>query len=184
MKLKRGFYTQEAEIVAKSLIGCILHVKRGAQVIKARIVETEAYVGEHDKACHTSRGRTARTEVMFGEGGHIYIYFIYGMHYMLNIVTGPKDCGQAVLIRAAEAITPRDLDLSGPGKLTRALKIAKRENGLSLLSSRIFIKRGSAPKKIGRSSRIGIDYAGPKWRAAKLRFFDPESLSVSSRKAR
>src|SRR4051794_5131904 len=113
--LPRNFYARDAETVAKELLGKILVHVIGGKKLRARIVETEAYVGPHDLACHAAKGRTARTEVMFGEAGHAYVYFIYGMYDMLNIVTGDVDDAQAVLIRAAEPLDAWDEDLSGPG---------------------------------------------------------------------
>ncbi len=119
--------------------------------MRARIVETEAYVGPHDLACHAAKGRTKRTEVMFGEAGHAYVYFIYGMYDMLNIVTGAKGDAQAVLIRAAEVIGEwgdGKTDLSGPGKLARAMQITRADNGCDLLGEKLFIlkKREGSPR--------------------------------------
>src|SRR5438045_9571784 len=99
-KLRRSFYRRDAATVARDLIGTIL--VRGRR--RARIVETEAYVGEHDLACHASKGRTNRTEVMYGDAGHAYVYFIYGMYDMLNIVTCKATVPQAVLIRSADPL--------------------------------------------------------------------------------
>ena len=93
-------------MVARELIGKVMvHGVGEGEELRARIVETEAYVGEHDLACHAAKGRTKRTEVMYGAGGHAYVYFIYGMHEMFNVVTGPKGVAQAVLVRAGEAVS-------------------------------------------------------------------------------
>src|SRR5438477_4414403 len=119
-KLPHSFFSRPAVDVARDLIGKILVRRIDTKEFRARIVETEAYVGEHDLACHAAKGRTARTEIMFGRAGHAYVYFIYGMYDMLNIVTGAAGVAQAVLIRAAEPLDDWDADLSGPGKLTRA----------------------------------------------------------------
>jgi DNA-3-methyladenine glycosylase len=94
--LGRSFFEREAEAVARDLIGCYLVRKRGRKLIKRRITETEAYVGPHDLACHAARGRTLRTEPMFEPAGTLYVYLVYGMHWMLNVVTGPRQssgCG-------------------------------------------------------------------------------------------
>ena len=177
-KLARNFYRREADVVAHDLIGTIL--VRGRR--RARIVETEAYVGPHDLACHAAKGRTSRTEVMFGDAGHAYVYFIYGMYDMLNIVTGKVGDAQAVLIRAAEPLDDWDSDLSGPGKLTRALGIkVKSDNGLDLTGDEMYLLRDantSSPARIRKTPRIGVDYA-QHWKHEHLRFIDADSKSVS-----
>lgn len=180
-KLSRSFYAREAEVVAHDLVGTILvRRERDGTERRARIVETEAYVGPHDLACHAAKGRTARTEVMFGEAGHAYVYFIYGMYDMLNIVTGAVGDAQAVLVRAAEPMDGWEADLSGPGKLTRAFGITRgRDNRLDLTGDRMFLERatGKLPRVI-RSKRIGVDYARD-WAHAMLRFVDADSAAVS-----
>ncbi len=176
-KLGRNFYRRQAEIVAHDLIGTVL--VRGRR--RARIVETEAYVGPHDLACHASKGRTSRTEVMFGDAGHAYVYFIYGMYDMLNIVAAKAGDAQAVLIRAAEPMDGWDTDLSGPGKLTRAFGITvKRDNGLDLTGTKMFFARDAAlpVRRIRKTPRIGVDYA-QHWKHEPLRFIDADSKAVS-----
>ena len=147
---------------------------------RARIVETEAYVGEHDLACHAARGRTKRTEVMFGPPGHAYVYFIYGMYDMLNIVCAAEGNAQAVLIRAAEALDGWDADLSGPGKLCRAMRISVAMNGTDLMGNRLFLPDGAAPARITKTARVGVDYA-KHWKDRLLRFYDARSDAVSRR---
>jgi DNA-3-methyladenine glycosylase len=148
--------------------------------LRARIVETEAYVGPHDLACHAARGRTARTEVMFGPGGHAYVYFIYGVYDMFNVVAGVAGDAQAVLIRAAEPIG-WTADLSGPGKLTRALHITRAQNGIDLTGEKLCFHRNRADRpRIALSKRIGVDYAG-EWKHALLRVVDADSPAVSRR---
>ncbi len=174
-KLPRSFYSREAAEVARDLVGMVL--VRGKR--RARIVETEAYVGEHDLACHASKGRTNRTEIMYGPAGHAYVYFIYGMYDMLNIVTGKVGVAQAVLIRAAEALDDWDADLSGPGKLCRALGITvKKDNGLDLTGDVMFLARGRKPEHVRQTVRIGVEYS-KHWQHAPLRFIDAASRSVS-----
>src|SRR5881392_616508 len=124
-KLARKFYLRDAERVARELIGAILVHRTKEGDLRARIVETEAYVGPHDLACHAAKGRTTRTEVMFGPAGHAYVYLIYGMYDMLNIVSGGVGDAQAVLVRAAEPMDGWDADLSGPGKLARGMRITR-----------------------------------------------------------
>src|SRR5215218_166085 len=125
-KLGRAFYTRDAKTLARDLVGKILVRKLpDGTTVRGRIVETEAYVGAHDLACHAAKGRTKRTEIMFGPGGHVYVYLIYGIHQMLNIVSGRAGDAQAVLIRAADPLDGWDVDLSGPGRLARGFHIVK-----------------------------------------------------------
>lgn len=183
--LPRPFFARDAETVAHDLLGCLLVRRTAIGDRICRIVETEAYVGAHDLACHASKGRTARTEPMFGEAGHAYVYFVYGMHHLLNVVTGPVDDPQAVLIRGAEPwpSTGRlDASLAGPAKLCKALGITTQEhNRLDVCAGGelIFLPR-PAPlsEEIAASPRIGIDYAG-EWAAKPLRFHLRGSSGVS-----
>src|SRR5947207_10791796 len=118
-KLSRRFYNRDSVTVAQELLGMnLVHVSGGVKRV-GRIVEVEAYLGPRDLASHSSKGRTARTEVMFGPAGRAYVYFIYGMHWMFNVVAGRIGRAHAVLIRAAEPLDGWDADLSGPGKLAR-----------------------------------------------------------------
>jgi DNA-3-methyladenine glycosylase len=174
-KLPRSFYAREAEEVARDLVGAIL--VRGKR--RARIVETEAYVGEHDLACHASRGRTNRTEVMYGQAGHAYVYFIYGMYDMLNIVTARIGVAQAVLVRAAEPLDGWDVDLSGPGKLCRAFGITvPGDNGLDLTGAKMYFEAAKGKPRLARTPRIGVEYA-QHWQHEPLRFIDADSKHVS-----
>ena len=164
MKITRPFYNRNTVDVAKDLLGKFLFRKLGKIEICAQIIETEAYRGESDLACHAARGRTKRTEIMYGEPGHAYIYLCYGMHWMLNIVTEKKDFPAAVLIRSLEPKTYNlKPDLSGPGKLTKNLNIDGKLNGEDLTqSNKIWIEdRGVKVKKSGiiSSPRIGVAYA-------------------------
>ena len=181
-KLGRSFYQQDAVKLALALIGTILvHRVRGKEY-RARIVETEAYLGPDDLASHSSKGRTKRTEVLFGAAGHAYVYLIYGMYNMFNIVAGKTGKAQAVLIRAAEPLDDLQADLSGPGKLTRGLEITKSYDGVDLRGDRLYLLSGSRIRpRIKRSKRIGIEYA-KEWKDTLLRFYDADSPAVSGSK--
>ena len=111
VRLPRTFYRRDAEIVARELVGKILIHRVDRRVLRARIVETEAYVGAHDLACHAAKGRTARTEVMFGDGGYAYVYLIYGMYDMLNIVTGHEGDAQAVPVSYTHLTLPTNREV-------------------------------------------------------------------------
>jgi DNA-3-methyladenine glycosylase len=178
-KLGRSFFRQDAIKLARTLIGTILvHRIRGKEY-RARIVETEAYLGPHDLASHSSKGRTKRTEIMFGTAGHAYVYLIYGMYEMFNIVAGRTGSAQAVLVRAAEPLDGWQADLSGPGRLTRSLRINRSQNGLDLTGERLFLLDDHHYQpRIRKSKRIGVEYA-KEWKGALLRFYDADSTSVS-----
>ena len=179
IRLEQPFYARPAIELAEVLVGKIIVRQMGRKMFRARIVETEAYVGSHDLACHASKGRTKRTEVMFGPAGCAYVYLIYGMYDMFNIVAGDVDDPQAVLIRAAEPLEGWSADLSGPGKLTRSLQITRAENGVPLTNDRLHLIDDPADRpSIVATPRIGIDYAG-EWKDAMLRFLDPSSKAVS-----
>jgi DNA-3-methyladenine glycosylase len=160
---------------ARNLLGAWLCV-RGADglVRRARITETEAYHGPEDRACHASKGRTARTEVMFGPAGRWYVYFIYGMHEMLNLVTWPENWPAAVLIRGVEGVT-------GPGRVTKTLGIGRALNGTradvdGAAGAAAWIETAAPTDEAVREAdvlagpRVGVDYAGPEWAAKPWRF--------------
>ncbi len=180
-KLDRSFYQSDAKKLARDLIGTILvRCVRGREY-RARIVEAEAYVGPHDLASHSSKVRTKRTEVMFGPAGLAYVYLVYGMYEMFNIVAGKTGSGQAVLIRAAEPLHGWKADLSGPGKLTREFKITRSVNGLDLTGGTLyFVHDPDYRPRIRRAKRIGVEYAG-EWKNKPLRFFDDKSKAVTHR---
>jgi len=181
-EFSRSFYRQDTVQVAKKLIGSWLARHFRGAWYGARIVETEAYLGSEDPAAHSRGGhRSARVEPMYLDGGHLYVFLVYGMHHCTNIVTRQKGVAEAVLLRAAEgpAGAPSRL-LSGPGKLSRALGITVARSGADLLSTadlRIF-SNGSSCRAITRSRRIGVEYAGhaAEW---PLRFFEANSAAVS-----
>lgn len=180
-RLDRPFYARPAETVARDLLGKTLCVRCGDRVQRVRVVETEAYVGPHDLAAHTSKGRTPRTEVMFGRAGHAYVYFVYGMHDMLNVVTGQEGHGEAVLIRAAEPLDGVEGRMDGPALLARTLGVTvAAHNRADLLGDALWFEDGPAPGEVAVAKRVGVDYAG-EWAAAPLRFYDPASRHVSRR---
>jgi DNA-3-methyladenine glycosylase len=169
--LPRAFYDRETEIVARELLGAVIECRTPEGVSAARIVETEAYLGEHDLACHAAAGHTARTAPLYGPPGTAYVYFIYGVHWCVNAVTRAEGLPSAVLIRAAEPLVGvelmrsrrpaarRDIDLiNGPGKLCQALGIDGRHNRLDLRRPPLIIRAGDPvpAKKVRRTTRIGI----------------------------
>ena len=162
----RDFYVRDVLDVAPEMPGKNLVIKlNDGSTGKFRVTEVEAYRGSEDKACHASKGKTARTERMFEEGGRLYIYLIYGMYWMLNIVTGEKDFPQAVLIRGVERYP-------GPGKLTKSLGIDKSFYGEDLvLSDRIWVEDAGLICTVKNSPRIGIDYAGEYWKSRPWRYY-------------
>ncbi len=152
-RLDHDFYHRQCLAVARDLVGKILVRKTADGEIRMRISETEAYCGESDTACHAHKGRTARTEVLYGEAGTIYVYLCYGIHWLLNIVTGEKEDPQAVLIRAC-------VDAGGPGKLTKALGVTGALNRKSILETEDFwIEDDGSRFEIVPDKRVGIGYA-------------------------
>lgn len=177
MKLTTAFY-QGADVVeiARALLGKQLVTQLGGARTAGIIVETEAYSGRNDRACHANEGRrTARTEVMYAAGGKAYVYLIYGMHYMMNVVTNQQDLADAVLIRALEPVAGLDLMqtrrklakpghglTAGPGKLCKAMGIDMALYGADLQADSIWIEQGKevAPQEVMAGPRINVDYAG------------------------
>jgi DNA-3-methyladenine glycosylase len=175
-KLNKNFYKRELLTVAKDLLGKVLVKNDGHNILAGRIVEVEAYNGETDAAAHSFKGKTKRNEVMFNEGGLLYVYFTYGAHYCCNVVTGVEGKGTAVLIRALEPVTglktmiqnrfKRDLLndkeifnlTSGPGKVCSAFGIIKSHSGIDLTGDKIFLVNSKLKKheQFGVSKRIGI----------------------------
>ena len=163
---------QDAIEVAPALLGTILTRTIDGQLRRARIIETEAYLGPRDLAAHSSKGKTRRNEVMFGPPGHAYVYFIYGMHTMLNITTGPPDGAHAVLIRAAEPLDGWPADLTGPGRLAKHFAVRMADNNLDLFAGDLtFYAAGNYCPRIRRSKRVNVDYAD-RWKHRLLRFID------------
>ena len=190
--LDQDFYLANTTQVAKDLLGKILCVSHKGEIHRARIVETEAYLGVKDPAAHSfGDRRTARTETMYMEGGHSYIYMIYGMYYCLNFVTATEGTPEAVLIRGVEPIPThhpvkkKDLHTNGPGKLCRFYEIDKSQNGVKLWkkTSPLYVAEDDfkvSPKSIVKAPRIGVDYAGEAalW---PLRFYLRDNPFVSKK---
>ena len=195
-RLPRSFYHGDTVSIARALLGCVLWRRIGDEVLAARIVETEAYLGANDLASHARRGlRSARNESMYLEGGHAYVYFTYGMHWCMNVVTQEADTAEAVLLRAAEPLiglesmrsrrptAKRDTDLmNGPKKLCAAMAIDKALDGLALNGDVLFLTRRDVAVEdsdIAVSPRVGVDNAGEAahW---PLRFYLRGSRHVSA----
>jgi DNA-3-methyladenine glycosylase len=167
--LPSTFFARPAPIVAEALLGCALVHEGRAGVI----VETEAYLGPEDRASHARFGRTPRTDVMFGPAAVAYVYLCYGVHEMMNVVTGEDGEGQAVLLRAITPLhgLPDDPAIGrGPGKLTRALAIDRRLDRRPLGPPTLYVAAHATPTKVRRGPRIGVDYAGA-WARRRLRFW-------------
>ncbi len=181
-EVPRAFLRGDTARAARGLIGAWIARRHEGHWYGARIVETEAYLGRDDPAAHSCGGRrTPRVEPMYRDGGHLYVYLVYGLHHCANVVTRTEGLAEAVLLRAAEgpAGTPEKL-LSGPGRLCRALGITTAASGLDLLAGgEVRLSRGPArPRAIRATPRIGVAYAGEaaRW---PLRFFDARSRAVS-----
>jgi DNA-3-methyladenine glycosylase len=167
------WYARETAVVARELLGCALVHGDKAGII----VETEAYLGPEDLASHARFGVTARNSVMFGRGGFSYVYLCYGVHEMFNIVTGPDGEGQAVLVRAI-AIGDDPAVGRGPGKVTRALAIDRRQDRRDLLAGDLYVTARDGAPAIAVGKRVGVAYAG-RWAARKLRFWWKGHAAVS-----
>lgn len=165
-RIPREFYIRDVLEVAPDLIGKNLVINNydGSRSVYP-LTEVEAYRGTEDKACHASKGKTSRTSVMFGMGGHLYVYLIYGMYWMLNIVTGPVGEPQAALIRGIG-------DICGPGKITKKLGIDRSFYGEDLVSSeRIWLEDTGIKPDFKTGPRIGIEYAGDHWKSVPWRYY-------------
>jgi len=193
--LPRVFFARPADVVAPELLGRFLVREVGGERLVARIVEVEAYLGGDDPASHAYRGRTARNAAMFLAGGHAYVYFVYGMHFCLNVVCGAAGVPHAVLLRAAEAVegeaamaarrglaagvAPRAL-AGGPARLCEALGVDRRLDGASLRAGELRLTAGepAARAAIARGARVGVGYAGAaaRW---PLRFAIGDSSALS-----
>lgn len=165
-RLTKEFFIRDVLDIAPEMPGKLLVVRlNDGSVGRFRITEVEAYRGTEDMACHACKGRTPRTEILFQEGGRLYVYLIYGIYWMLNIVTGEKDNPQAVLIRGVE-------EYPGPGRLTKSLGINKSYNGEDITQSeRIWFENTAEIHVVKSGKRIGIDYSGDYWKERPWRYF-------------
>jgi DNA-3-methyladenine glycosylase len=165
-RLSKEFFIRDVLDVAPELIGKNLVIRLPDRSYgRYMITEVEAYRGTEDKACHAFKGRTPRTEIMYHEGGRLYVYFVYGMYWMLNVVTGQEDIPQAALIRSVE-------NYSGPGRLTKSFGIDGTFYGEDLnISDRIWIEDTDVNTKVKSGPRIGIDYAGEYWKTRPWRYY-------------
>ena len=177
----RAGLAQPPQQAARFLLGQIL-VRRGRRPLAARIVETEAYLGEGDPAAHSFRGPTPRTRPLWGPPGTVYVYFIYGMHHCLNVVAGEEGNPQAILLRATTS--PDGTPASGPGRLCRAFRVDRSLDGASLVDDALWIEGGTrlAERAVRRTRRIGVDYAGA-WARRRLRFVVAGHPDLSGPKA-
>lgn len=192
MRIERPFFERDTLTVARELIGQVITAESPSGTVRGVIVETEAYLGYRDDAAHTYKGRTARTEPLFGPKGHAYVYLIYGMYCCLNISAGLENEPDCVLIRALRPLDGLDIMAgrrrteraealcSGPGKLCMAMGIGREDSGADLCSGngRICLEYGDRPEKVAATARIGIDYA-EKCRDELWRFIEEGSRWVS-----
>ncbi|MGC1183482.1 DNA-3-methyladenine glycosylase [Legionella sp.] len=175
-KLPRAFYERDTIVVAKDLLGkYLIH-----QEYIGKIVEVEAYLGQHDLASHTSKGLTQRTKVMFGRAGHAYVYLIYGIHYCTNVVTEREGIGSAVLLRALQPIQNIQKRTQGPGLLSKAMHIDKQLNAHDLTSDIFYIAATENQESftIVERPRVGVDYAKD-WAEKLLRFYIKDNAFIS-----
>ncbi len=183
--LPRFFYDRDTLDVARELLGCRLFRRIDGRILVSRVVETEAYVGREDLACHASKGLTPRTEPMFGPAGHAYVYLIYGLHHCFNVVTEAPGSGSAVLVRAVEPLSNSEERASprmdGPGRLTKALAIDRSWNRWDLTRGEaLWIEAPDRPPgPIDSGPRIGVEYAG-EWAKKPWRFWLKGSPWISS----
>ncbi len=188
--LSREFYDRPTLKVAKDLLGKMLIRQTPNGIITTRIVDVEAYVGPKDKACHASKGRTKRTETLFGQPGFTYVYLIYGMYHCLNFVTEREEFPAAILIRGLETFTEDDVPLrhrriDGPGRVCRFLGVDRTHNGLdATLGTTLWIEDRGLPvsrKQIQALPRIGVAYAG-EWAKKLWRFCLPAPCSSKTQR--
>lgn len=191
MILPRSFYNRPTLTVARALLGArLVRVLDGVKLV-GLIVETEAYIGEKDLACHAKAGRTPRTQVMYGEPGHAYVYFTYGNHWMLNVVAERVNFPAAVLIRAIQPIQGAEVmskrrngrDTFGPGKLCQAMGIGKGENGVDLTgtASGLWVEAGAEvpDSLVTKSPRVGLTSVPEPWKSKPWRFLVKDHVIAS-----
>ena len=169
-RLERDFFSRDVLEVAPDLVGKLVAHRVGDEILRLRISETEAYRGEEDTACHAHRGRTKRTDILYRQPGTISLYLCYGIHWLLNLVTGEEEQPQAVLVRAC-------LKAPGPGRLTRALQLTGDLNGHDATrSSELWLEDDGARFSLKTAPRVGIGYASPEDQAQPWRFLLDQPL--------
>jgi DNA-3-methyladenine glycosylase len=182
VRLPLDFYDRPALKVARDLLGKVLVRSEQGRTWRGRIVETEAYVGEHDLACHAAKGRTARTDVLYGPPGRAYVYLIYGMYHCFNVVTLPRGEAAAVLVRGLEPLQGFEpgARTDGPGRLCRAMGITLRHNRLDLGGEVLWLEDAPAvpARRVARGPRVGVDYAGT-WAKKPYRLWIQDNPHVS-----
>jgi DNA-3-methyladenine glycosylase len=180
--LPRAWYARDAAVVARSLIGCLVvhEPSNGGQLLVSRIVETEAYRGERDLACHARAGLTKRTRSLLGVEGHAYVFFIYGMHNCFNVTCRGPGYGHAVLVRAGEpALGFQDgARLDGPGRFAKAMGITRALDGHDLTKPPVYVSARLKRPRVAVTARVGVGYAG-EWADRPWRFLDRDSAYVS-----
>jgi DNA-3-methyladenine glycosylase len=188
--LPREFFERPTLTVAKDLLGKVLIKQTASGILQSKIVDVEAYVGPKDKACHASKGRTTRTEIMYGPAGNTYVYLIYGMYHCLNIVTEREDYPAAILIRGLEILgsnspTVQPTRVDGRGRVCRFLEVNRTHNGLDATSGQTLWIEDHAltisRKQIQALPRIGVAYAG-EWAKKPWRFCLPAPPSPKTRR--
>ncbi|KAH7830039.1 putative dNA-3-methyladenine glycosylase family protein [Monocercomonoides exilis] len=164
-RLNSEFYADGALVVAEKLVGKVLCRKlEDGSILRKRITEAEAYIGEEDSACHARVGRTARTSVMYESGGHVYMFVCYGIHNMFNVVTGKSGHPEVALIRGIAGY-------DGPGRVTKAMHMDKSLNGIDMTTSKVlWIEDDGFSFDIKKTKRIGIDYASEPYKSIEWRF--------------
>jgi DNA-3-methyladenine glycosylase len=183
--LPRAWFARDALVVARALLGCrVVHAAEQGPPRVARIVETEAYRGPRDLACHARVGLTKRTRTLLGPEGHAYVYFIYGMHDCFNVTCRGEGAGHAVLVRAAEPESglPPGTRLDGPGRFARGMGITRALDGEDLTGTRLYLlardARCDGRPRIAITARVGVAYSGA-WAERPYRFYDARSRHVS-----
>ena len=180
-RLAREWFARDARRVARALLGCrVVHERAGGPPRVARIVETEAYCGPRDLACHARVGLTKRTRTLLGPPGHAYVYFVYGMHDCFNVTCLREGAGHAVLVRAAEveAGLPAGTRLDGPGRFAKGMGITRALDGEDLTGPRLYLLPRERRPRIAVTARVGVGYAG-EWADRPWRFYDASSAHVS-----
>ncbi len=181
-RLPRRWYARDALVVARALIGCLVVRERGSAgaPLVSRVVETEAYRGPKDLACHARAGLTRRTRALMGEEGHAYVFFVYGMHECFNVTCRGEGMGHAVLIRAGEPTSGLDpgARLDGPGRFARAMGLSRSLDGDDLTRPPVYVCPREGRPRIEVTARVGVAYAGA-WADRPWRFLDARSAHVS-----